>query len=252
MSMMNFQPLVIYRLKNCQISDVRISVTTEILSAIKIIKMYCWEKPFTNKATALRNKELKFQLFLNVMQALSYSIDNVMALLMTLANISIFISATNQPLLPSFIVFSLGFYVRLSYSIGFNFSRSVSSLITGLVSLKRINEFLLLEELAPANERCHHGDEISVRVEGLCFSWSAESRSESAGRRERKKSRSLLNLNNVSVDLKNGEMLAVIGPVGAGKSTLLLGIIGELTDYTGMSQYSLTTILKSVFLNYVD
>jgi len=91
-----------------------------------------------------------------------------------------------------------------------------------------------------------------VRVEGLCFSWSAESRSESAGRRERKKSRSLLNLNNVSVDLKNGEMLAVIGPVGAGKSTLLLGIIGELTDYTGMSQYSLTTILKSVFLNYVD
>lgn len=32
----------------------RIVMTTEILSAIKIIKMYCWEIPFTDKATQLR------------------------------------------------------------------------------------------------------------------------------------------------------------------------------------------------------
>lgn len=105
------------------------------------------------------------------MQAVSYSIDNTMALLMTFMNISIFISFTDLPLLPSFIVFSLGFYVRLCYSIGFNFSRSTSALITGLVSLKRINDFLLLDELPPANERFCYGDEISVKVEKLCFSW---------------------------------------------------------------------------------
>ena len=43
-----------FRLKNCQISDTRISILTEILSSIKIIKMYCWEMPFTAKATQAR------------------------------------------------------------------------------------------------------------------------------------------------------------------------------------------------------
>ena len=43
-----------YRFKNSRITDLRISVLTEIMSAIKIIKMYCWEGPFTQKAKTLR------------------------------------------------------------------------------------------------------------------------------------------------------------------------------------------------------
>lgn len=43
-----------FRFKNSQITDKRISILTEILSAIKIIKMYCWEVPFTEKAETLR------------------------------------------------------------------------------------------------------------------------------------------------------------------------------------------------------
>jgi hypothetical protein len=43
-----------FRVKNCRVSDERISILSEILGSIKIIKMYCWETPFTDKATKAR------------------------------------------------------------------------------------------------------------------------------------------------------------------------------------------------------
>jgi len=140
-----------------------------------------------------------------------------MALLVTLLNISTFIASSSLPLFPSFLVFSLGFYTRLCYSVGFNVSRSSSALITGLVSLKRINQFLLVEELPPANEKCYYGDAASVKVENLSFSWDKKVPENKPG--GAKKKPTVLNLNDISFDLKNGELLAVIGPVGCGKVT---------------------------------
>ena len=46
--------IYIIRAKNCKKSDERVSVLTEILNSIKIIKMYCWEIPFTKKVSHLR------------------------------------------------------------------------------------------------------------------------------------------------------------------------------------------------------
>ncbi len=120
----------------------------------------------------LLSQELKYQLFLNLLQAISVSIDNMLAPLMTLVNISFFIEYAHQPLFPRFLVFTLGFYMRLCYSIGFQFSRTISTLINGLVSAKRINDFLLAKELATANEKCFYGETASIKVENLDFSWN--------------------------------------------------------------------------------
>jgi ATP-binding cassette subfamily C (CFTR/MRP) protein 4 len=43
-----------YRAKVCAKTDERISMLTETLNNIKIIKMYCWEKPFTDRLTKAR------------------------------------------------------------------------------------------------------------------------------------------------------------------------------------------------------
>lgn len=40
-------------------------------------------------------------------------------------------------------------------------------------------------------------------------------------------------MKDISLKVKNGEFLAIIGPVGSGKSSLLLGLIGEIENYTG-------------------
>lgn len=43
-----------FRGRVCKKSDIRISLLTETLNNMKIIKMYCWEKPFTDRVVAAR------------------------------------------------------------------------------------------------------------------------------------------------------------------------------------------------------
>nr|UOU03341.1 ATP-binding cassette subfamily C4-1-2 [Brachionus rubens] len=205
------------RSKNCKKSDERVSVLTEILNSIKIIKMYCWEVPFSKRVTDLRNKELRFHTFLNLLQASTATIDTIMATLMSFMNISFFISFAEIPLLPSFIVFSIGFYMRLCNSIGFNFSRSVVSVINFNVSAKRIGDFLLMEELNPKQISEPIESNFAVKIERLNFSWQKDE----------------FSLKNINIEAKKGDFISIVGPVGSGKSTLLLGLIGELENYTG-------------------
>ena len=122
---------------------------------------------------------------------------------MTFLNISAFISFTPLPLIPRYLVFSIGFYTRLAYSIGFNFSRSMTTLISALVSLKRINDFLLVKELCPANEKSYFGETISIKVKSLNFSW--DTISEEIGKQDNYKP-VILNLNNLSFNVDNGKI----------------------------------------------
>lgn len=44
----------LFRLKATKVIDERINLTAEVLSGMKIIKMYCWEKPFKGIIDKLR------------------------------------------------------------------------------------------------------------------------------------------------------------------------------------------------------
>ena len=109
---------------------------------------------------------------MNVAQAFSYAIDNVLALLMTFINISAFVSFTKLPFLPSYLVFSIGFYTNLAHTIGFNFTQALSSLMSALVSLKRINDFLVIEELPVQNRVSYYGNVLGITVESFSFNWN--------------------------------------------------------------------------------
>ena len=77
---------------------------------------------------------------------------------------------SNKPLLPSYVIFSIGFYLRLCYSIGFDFSKAVNSILDFRVSAKRINEFLLLEELKVPE--ISKGGTEKVKLDSFSFSWN--------------------------------------------------------------------------------
>ena len=47
------------RIRNMRVVDARVKLTNEVLTGIRVIKYYCWEKPFLEKIREVRAKELK-------------------------------------------------------------------------------------------------------------------------------------------------------------------------------------------------
>lgn len=151
-----------------------------------------------------------------------------MSTLITLVNITCFLHFTNAPLVPSFVVFSIGFYMRLCNSIGFNFTRAMNTFINGLVSCRRVNSFLLQQELdlsSFTNCKQESEDMVSISVKGMNFDWNHET-----GDLSKKDG---FRLRDISFTASPGDLITVVGPVASGKSTLMLALLGELKTMTG-------------------
>ncbi len=166
---------------------------------------------------------------------MSASIDTIMSTLITFVNITCFLHFTNAPLVPSFVVFSIGFYMKLCNSIGFNFTRALNTAINGLVSCRRVNAFLMQKELdltCFTNYKQDDEKNASINVHNLNFDWNQES-DESPAPTTTSHTRDGFSLKNISFKVKAGELVTIVGPVASGKSTLLLALLGELKTIKG-------------------
>ena len=82
--------------------DARVKLMNEVLTGIRVIKYYCWEKPFKGKIDDLRNVELKY------ITQMTYLMNNGIDLLITLvpqlvplACFSLYPSVMGKPLTSS-------------------------------------------------------------------------------------------------------------------------------------------------------
>ena len=55
-------------------TDDRVKVTSEILSGMRVVKMYAWEQPFTDAVAAVRDRELEHISHTNTLKGLIFSI----------------------------------------------------------------------------------------------------------------------------------------------------------------------------------
>jgi ATP-binding cassette, subfamily C (CFTR/MRP), member 4 len=203
-------------LKKC---DRRIDLLNEVFNGIKIIKMYCWETPYKGAIEALRKKEIKFQSYLHVIRTVASVIFSVLPGLITYTSISFLYLFTDLPLLPSYIVLAMSFYMTLSINMGVLFVRGLQTLICANVSAKRVKDFLLEQEMIKV--KFEPADVPEIIANKLCTNWSPEH--EETG----------FSLDNLTFEVKPNQLVAIIGPTGSGKSSLLLSIIGEMEKMSG-------------------
>nr|ALU63334.1 multidrug resistance-associated protein 4 isoform X1 [Oryzias melastigma] len=210
-----------FRSKTAALTDNRIRTMNEVVSGIRIIKMYAWEKPFSALVTTVRHKEIS-----KIMKS-SYLRGLNMASFFCASKIILFVTFTLYVLLGNtisasrvFVTVSLYTAVRLTVTLFF--PSAIEKLFESRVSIRRIQEFLLLDEitkgetaLPPEEKR-----ENSVELQNLTCYWD--------------KNLDAPTLQNVSFTLNANQLLAVIGPVGAGKSSLLSSILGELPAEKGV------------------
>ncbi|XP_078147164.1 ATP-binding cassette sub-family C member 4-like [Centroberyx gerrardi] len=210
-----------FRSKTAVLTDSRIRTMNEVVSGIRIIKMYAWEKPFAALVSEVRRKEISMIMKSSYLRGLN------MASFFSASKIIVFITFTLYVLLGNtltasrvFVTVSLYTAVRLTVTLFF--PAAIEKLFECRVSVRRIKEFLLLDEITknsavlPQEERM----EASVEIQDLICYWD--------------KSLDAPSLQNISLTVKSHQLVAVIGPVGAGKSSLLSSVLGELPHDKGV------------------
>ncbi|KAM9334356.1 ATP-binding cassette sub-family C member 4-like [Symphorus nematophorus] len=211
-----------FRSKTAVLTDSRIRTMNEVVSGIRIIKMYAWEKPFAALVSDVRRKEIS-----KIMKS-SYLRGLNMASFFCASKIIVFITFTLYVLLGNtisasrvFVTVSLYTAVRLTVTLFF--PSAIEKLFEARVSIRRIQEFLLLDELAkssPVMPQEEKKTDVSVEIQDLTCYWD--------------KSLDAPSLQNICLSLNSNQLVAVIGPVGAGKSSLLSSVLGELPAEKGV------------------
>uniref|UniRef100_A0A4W3I4Q7 ATP binding cassette subfamily C member 4 (PEL blood group) n=1 Tax=Callorhinchus milii TaxID=7868 RepID=A0A4W3I4Q7_CALMI len=211
----------VLRGKTAVLTDNRIRTMNEVISAMRIIKMYAWEKPFANLIDQIRKKEISQILkssYLRGLNMASFFIASKMILFFTF---TVYVLLGN-PITASRVFVTVSLYNAVRLTVTLFFPSAIQTVSEGLISIKRIKRFLILEEIKKPHEEAHNIEkkDRSVDVQDLTCYWDKTIETPS--------------LQNIRFTVKPGELLAVIGPVGAGKTSILGAILGELSKDSGI------------------
>ena len=211
------------RAANSKLTDSRVKLTTEILQGVRAIKAYNWEQPFIDKLTELRDKEMKSLTASANTRAILISVLSTAPSLVAVVTLALYAFLGNA-LTPTKVFTALALFNQLRFPLIF-FPMLLNTLAEGKVSLNRLTDFLLsdeIEEYVQRNEFSKDNDVINIHQGN--FSWSSSNVEGSQNRG---------GLINTNINVKKGELVAVVGPVGSGKSTLLSALLGELHKESG-------------------
>ncbi|EFA03658.1 probable multidrug resistance-associated protein lethal(2)03659 [Tribolium castaneum] len=218
-----------YRLKSATNTDRRIKLMNEIITGIKVIKMFVWEKLFVDIIEKARRLEVRQIRKISNIRALNVSF------MLFINRTGIFLSVMTYFLVRKQVdakyVFVLSsFYAILRQTLTVYLPFAIQNFSETRVSVERIRLFLTCDEqiavtyVASDKEQLVkrditiqefgniEGTKVGIRLKNASVKWLlAENYS----------------LNSVNFEVF-GEFVIVSGPVGGGKSTLLYTILKEL------------------------
>eukprot|EP00928_Gymnodinium_smaydae_P030744 TRINITY_DN22775_c0_g5_i1.p1 TRINITY_DN22775_c0_g5~~TRINITY_DN22775_c0_g5_i1.p1 ORF type:complete len:1287 (-),score=253.78 TRINITY_DN22775_c0_g5_i1:310-4032(-) len=204
------------------ITDERMKLTAEVISAITSVKVYCWEKAFIRRIGLIRHREhgsiFKRQTMVSLNGAMYFSLTP----LACLGSFLVMIGQGQRLTLPTaYTVLSLIFVLRTSVGKGFNFF--ISQVPELVAAVNRFTAFLALPEVPSLPLVAGAGgDGPALQVADAAFSWPAGPRA----------------LSGLSLQVRPGELLVVSGPVGCGKSALLQALLGDLDMNEGSFKFA--------------
>uniref|UniRef100_A0A4W2EJ06 Multidrug resistance-associated protein 4 n=1 Tax=Bos indicus x Bos taurus TaxID=30522 RepID=A0A4W2EJ06_BOBOX len=206
------------RSQTADLTDDRIRKMSEVITGIRTIKMYAWEKSFADLITTLRREEISRILTSSYLRGMN------LASFFAVSKIMISVTFITNDLLDNVITASQVFVVvtlfeALRFSSTLYFPMAVEKVSEAVVSIQRIKHFLLLDEIPQHNPQLPSDGKTIVDVQDFTAFWDKASGNPT--------------LQGLSFTVRPGELLAVVGPVGAGKSSLLNALLGELPPSQG-------------------
>lgn len=250
--------LIVRRRNINKITDQRVSLTQEILQAVRFVKYFGWESSFLGRLKEIRGREIRS---IQTLLAIRNAILCIALSIPTFASMLAFItySLTNHKLDPAPIFSSLALFNSLRMPL------NILPLVIGQVTdawtaFSRIENFLLAEEQKEDIER-DESIENAIEVDSASFTWERLPTDEKDASNAEKKTVPIrqkenstpkddetsqdaptepFKLHEMTFEVGRNELLAVIGTVGCGKSSLLSALAGDMRLMNGTVRISTT------------
>lgn len=204
--------------------DLRTKKTSEAITNMKLLKLQAWETHFEEGIEVARKEELRRHINRGAFRALNQAISNAVPAIVLVVTLTAY-RKTGRPIVASTIFTAISLFNQLRFPLLF-YPMVIDALANGKNALRRISAYLCQESLTPYVQHLPkiNGIEGGVQMKNGNFLWSkpSSSLSENGGLN------ALPALCGADIDVKGGEIIAVVGSVGSGKSALIKALLGEL------------------------
>ncbi|XP_051689838.2 ATP-binding cassette sub-family C member 12 isoform X2 [Oryctolagus cuniculus] len=250
-----------FRRSAISVTDKRVQTMNEFLTCIKLIKMYAWEKSFTNTIRDIRKRERK------LLEKAGFVQSGNSALAPIASTIAIVLTFTSHILLRRKLTAPVAFSVIAMFNV-MKFSIailpfSVKAVAEANVSLRRMKKILIAKSppsyitqpedpdtvLLLANATLTWDQEDSWKSDPkkaqsqkrhfrqeqrpeACQEWSPSAQALSGSEEQSGSPKSVLH--NISFVLRKGQVLGICGNVGSGKSSLIAALLGQMQLQKGI------------------
>lgn len=262
------------QIKLMKLKDERVKVINELLNGIRVIKLYAWEIPFIRKVSDIRSVELSHLKHIAYISSVAAFIWTSAPFLVSFVTFAIYVLISDENVLDAKKAFvSLALFNLLRFPLAM-LPQMITSMIMASVSVKRLNRFLNLSQLNRyVDKDSELSDQSAIIVDNGTFYWENSDSKDKSNKKKPKvkeetdnpEEKELLdsNVNNgtivnstptesfqlksINFTIKQGSLVAIVGPVGSGKSSLLSAILGEMECSSGS-----VSISKSSSVAYVS
>ncbi|XP_052784055.1 ATP-binding cassette sub-family C member 5-like isoform X2 [Mya arenaria] len=243
-----------YRRKCIVITDKRVRMMNELLSCIKLIKMYAWEKSFAKTIAGIRSDERSILEKGAYVQSISTATAPLVPIMASIFTFLAYV-LTGNDLTPvvAFTIIAVLNSMRFSLAV---LPFSVKALADAMVSFKRYKDILLMDEMEPYRWLVFN-EKHALVMNKASFTWEKTSNvnnqpngkghtgKESLTKEEEVTLKSAENgpgitnhtntptLQDITFNLEKGELVGICGSVGCGKSSLLSAVLGRMIPVSG-------------------
>ncbi|XP_040353875.1 ATP-binding cassette sub-family C member 12 isoform X5 [Herpailurus yagouaroundi] len=249
-----------FRRSAISVTDKRVQTMNEFLTCIKLIKMYAWEKSFTNTIQDIRKRERKLLQKAGFVQSGNSALASIASTIAIVLTFTCHIFLRRRLTAPvAFSVIAMFNVMKFSIAI---LPFSVKAMAEANVSLRRMKKILVDKNppsyitqpedpdtvllLANATltwdqETSRKSDPKKVQNQKKCFlkkqrleTYSVRSSAQEVASPEEQSGSPTSVLHNISFVVRKGKILGICGNVGSGKSSLIAALLGQMQLQQGI------------------
>ncbi|CEM02561.1 unnamed protein product [Vitrella brassicaformis CCMP3155] len=230
-----------FRRRTVAEADRRVRTMGELISGIRVLKLYSWEEPLAERVAHVRNREIRALRRSMNLKAVNLWCEFLSSAVIVSITFTVYVLMGNT-LTPALIFSTYSLFLPLQLTLTLFFPYAVEFLSELYVATQRLTALLTQSERSthkrhgiangngctsvPSTDSSddtqidtptptHHH---AIDIHNMTASWEPKTGPV---------------LKSVSLSVKQGELLVIAGPVGGGKTSLLMTILGELEPQAG-------------------